>query len=214
VSLKQDGLDKASNYTKRGKVFHASDYLYKEGQKFSGLYVIQVGCVKSYVIDSNGNENIHGFYFPMDILGLNALFSQHKESAVALSTTSVCIINYNSILDQELLKLTNNTLLHVMSEYMACIFKTKKRSSESRLASYLIHIAKKTIYTGSEECLLTLDMSKKDVANYLDMTAETVSREIAKLAKQGIISIKNNTVRIHKIKHLEFISIGRHDKLC
>ncbi|HBQ45233.1 MAG TPA: Crp/Fnr family transcriptional regulator [Thiomicrospira sp.] len=178
------------------------EYLYKKGEVLQSFFAVKSGMVKVYSISENREENIHGFYQTGDILGLDALaYNEHPFSAVALDDSSVCEIPF-----EELTSLAGNVpnlngqLLHLMSQE---IVNSRRHSSlltqktaEQKIAYFILFKALKLKSRGYLHTQFRLSILHKDVANYLSLTPETISRILTKFNKENIVSWQKKEVNI------------------
>lgn len=182
---------------------HRGDHLFEQGSTFGSIYVVRSGSLKYVEISENGNEQVNSFYMCGDILGLESIETRrHSASAVALETTSVCSIPINRL----------NPLMRKISPFQRQLF---------RVLSYKLEVEKLmelTFATGSAQQKLIgffwyvsehhgacnfspdefiLHMSRREIANYLGIAYETLSRLLAHFQKESLIRItKRNVVQI------------------
>jgi CRP/FNR family transcriptional regulator len=160
------------------------------------------------MIDEDGREQVLSFSIQGDIVGLNGLFlKSHITETKALETSYVCGIPvaqyFNMALDTP--KLYKN-LLDKMSDRIieeeehSLMLGTK--NADQRLASFLLNLAKRNSEHGFPACELALNMSRRDIGNYLSAAVETVSRLFARLQEQGLIEVHGKYVRIQNINEL------------
>src|SRR5690606_17779807 len=78
--------------------FHEGDHLFREGEPFNAIAAVRAGTVKTYVVDSDGREQVQGFFLPGEVIGLNAIHSsRYPCNAVALDTVSLCRFSFPQI---------------------------------------------------------------------------------------------------------------------
>lgn len=214
TGLSKDDTEKLDSIVDRGPVLHKGDYLFKSGDPFESLYAIKAGAVKVYSISASGAEHIYGFFLPGDVLGVEALSTgEHNCSAVAIDTCSVCEIPYSQLgslslqipaLNQQVFclmsKATNDSRLH--SEILS------KKSAEQKVASFIESIASKFQSRGYLYSEFSFGALHRDVAKYLGLTPETLSRVLSKFAKEELVEWRSKEVRIFNKQQLQKISLS------
>lgn len=176
--------------------------LFNQGDRFSALYAIRAGSMKSLTVSDDGREQINAFHLPGEILGLDAISENcHPSAAIALETTSVCELPFKRLhaLAHEIEGLQHQ-LLRVMSRelntddrFMRLI---ANRKAEQRLASFLLNLAMRHGLRGYSSTEFNLSMSRHDIANYLGLAVETVSRLFTRFQQDGLIEVRRKAVKI------------------
>jgi CRP/FNR family transcriptional regulator, nitrogen fixation regulation protein len=162
--------------------------IFAEGEPADYLYQVVSGSVRTYRVLSDGRRQIDGFYLPGDIFGLQ-FGDEHAFSAEAMTNVKARIVKRSALnaqakrdpaIAQELLLLTAREL-HRMQERMLLLIK----SAQERIASFLVEMATR----GSAGPAIDLPMSRQDIADYLGMTIETVSRTLSALEAAATIEL-------------------------
>ncbi len=200
--LNDDELNVFDGIISSNLKFNSNIHLYRQGDPFQGLYVIKSGSTKSSIISVDGNEQIIGFQFPGDILGLDAFENRsHTSSAIFLEKSVVCHIPYdhfNLLCDRApclyhaLQSLSSHEITHDHELFMTL----NQKTAQQRIAFFLIEIIHRLHLTGQTEITLQLPMQRKDIGNHLGLSKETVSRIFTKFERDGIISISGKNVQI------------------
>lgn len=182
---------------KQSVLFHKNDFLYQSGTPFSTLAIIRSGCVKTYKINPNGDKTTTGFCYPGEILGLNAIaHNKYQEHAVALDTVSVCQLDFDAF-EQLSLRFPKlqRYLISLMSEQLSNNLPPRLSSSaESKLAYFLLEISRKMKTFGISDKRLKLQMTRQDIAAYLGLATETVSRVLAKFQLRNILECSQKSI--------------------
>lgn len=183
--------------------------LFSQGDRLRELYVIGDGAMKTSVIDSEGFEQIMGFYYPGDLLGLDGLASQaHHCTAIALEDSRVCRIPYERFdhLVDELPSLRRQ-LMRLMSQALSddeqLLLTLGRKSSEGRLATLLVSLARRREMRGLSGTPVRLSMKRADLANFLGMRIETISRVLRRLQEHAVIRVRRADVDILDFETLE-----------
>ena len=186
----------------RKKPLEKSDYLYRAGDEMTSLYTVKTGAFKANIDSLDGQENIVGFFLPGELMGLDGIASgQYQCDMIALGDAHVCQLSYRDfervsekfpVLRQEILSVSSNNMTTAQKMLMFI----GKRPVEERLAMFLISISQRFKARGLSESRLQLPMSRHDIANYLGMAPETISRQFKKLQDQDLVSIQNRDLTI------------------
>ena len=162
--------------------------IYGQNEPADYLYKVLSGTVRSYTILDDGRRQISAFHFPGDIFGLE-IGDAHTLSAEAVVNSKILLIKRSSLIEiaacdnriaRELWSLTAAELHRVQEHAVVFIM-----SAQERLVSFLLQIAKRGGAASKAELL----MSRADIADYLGLTIETVSRTLKKLEKSAAIAL-------------------------
>ncbi|ROO37620.1 transcriptional regulator [Salinisphaera orenii YIM 95161] len=180
----------------------ASDELFVQGDPLEDIYAIRDGSMKTVVVDEDGLEQILGFYYPGDLLGLDGFADQkHHCTAVALEPTHVCRIPV-ARLDRLVDKLPSlrHQLMRLMSQALSdeekLLLTLGRKNSMGRICSLLLTLSRRREMRGLEPSPVSLSMKRLELANFLSMRLETVSRVLTRLQRDGVIRIRHNDVDI------------------
>lgn len=176
--------------------------LFHAGDAFHNLYVVRSGSIRSTQASTPGEEQVIGFHLPGELLGLDAISSgRHQCDAVALDRTSVCAVPFEQLekvalkvpaLQQQLLRIISREMVEEHGHLAAL----GRRSARERLALFLHSFAARLERSGHPGDEISLTMSRGDIASYLGVALETVSRLMTRLAEEGIIVIDRRQLRI------------------
>ena len=176
--------------------------LYRNGEPFTALYVVRSGALKTFVHNANGDLQILGFHLPGEILGFDALATDyHVSQAEALERSSLCELPYDKLeqvthavpaLQRQLMRVISREMV---SEHDHLVMMGKQQTQE-QLASFLQSIADRYARLSRDNTLLTLPMSRMDIANYLGLVVETVSRTFTRMEDLGVLAVNRKQVRI------------------
>jgi|TARA_B100001971_G_scaffold140372_1_gene129688 CRP/FNR family transcriptional regulator len=177
------------------------DVLYRSGDAFRAIYAVKSGCIKTSIASADGGEQITGFFMPGELFGFDGLDNGHVCTAAALERSRVCELPVTSVdeLAQQIPGLRRE-LFRMMSreinEEQSMLFLLAQRSADDRLAAFLLSLSTRMQYHGRSGVEFRLSMSRHDIANYLGLAAETVSRHLGRLTEEKVISISGRTVVI------------------
>jgi CRP/FNR family nitrogen fixation transcriptional regulator len=162
--------------------------IFGENEPADYLYKIVSGCVRTYKILNDGRRQVGGFYLPGDIFGLE-FADEHTLSAEAISDAKVLVVKRSTInalagrdasVASQLFTLTGRELKRVQDRILLLI-----KSAQERVASFLLEMAERV--SGSNA--IELPMSRQDIADYLGLTIETVSRTLTLLESAATIEV-------------------------
>ena len=185
-----------------------------EGDTADYLYNIKKGCVRISKMLADGRRQIIGFLFPGDFFGL-ACAGGYSYSAETITKTDLCQMPRTQLfqkfgelpsLSQKLLDITR-TELQITHDQMLLL--GRKRAIE-KLCSFLLTMENKSrLIKSVEKNQLFLPMSRSDIADYLGLTIETVSRQFTILTKEKIISLEENPIiNILNLGRMKIIASG------
>lgn len=209
MCFNQGDYNKVEPKVRSHKVYHKSDVLFATGQTFDAIYVLRSGSAKSSVLANSGHEQISGFHYPGKLLGLDGFDNgSHAQSIKFLETSSVCRIGLG-----ELDKAMANSpslrykLLQSMSSALNAedkfLLSLNNMNSAQRLSSFLLDLSALFEKRGLSGNVFDLSMTRVDIANYLGMAIETVSRLLTQLQNEQIIEVQKRRVVILHIEKLK-----------
>jgi CRP/FNR family nitrogen fixation transcriptional regulator len=168
--------------------FKRNAEIYGEDEPAEYLYKVTSGAVRTYKVLADGRRQIGAFYLPGDVFGLES-GDVHAFSAEAISDSKVTVIKRSAVVAlaardsdvaRELWNVTSRELERVQEHMIALI-----RSAEERVAGFLLEMAKRA--PGASQ--VQLPMSRQDIADYLGLTIETVSRTMTRLESVAAIAL-------------------------
>jgi CRP/FNR family nitrogen fixation transcriptional regulator len=153
--------------------------IYREGDATDHLYRIVGGIVRTCKLLRDGRRQIGAFYLAGDMFGLEP-GEQHAFSSDAISETHVLVVKRRVATSFQLQDLMRRELQLAQNHLLLLI-----KSAPERVASFLLEMAERT--ESSEH--VELPLSRRDIADYLGLTIETVSRTVKRLEKDSIIAL-------------------------
>ncbi len=214
TGLVKSDIDRLDQVVDRKPPLKKNQYLFKSGEVFTSLFAIRAGVIKLYSFSEMGEEIIHGFYLPGDVLGVDALASkEHKLNAVAIDNVSVCALPFDQLTDLSLqIPSLNQQIMMVMSkevnEGRSHSEMLIKRNADQRVAQFIWSMAERYRVRGYVCDEFRLNILHRDVAVHLGLTPETVSRILAKLHSENIVTWKKKEVKIYNEEALRIAAGG------
>jgi len=196
-------LEKLDALVERKSMIQKETMLYEANEDFRYVYVVRSGLVKVFSILDDGTQTIHGFYLPGDAIGLEGLGSHvYISNAVTLDDTHVCEIPYEDFiaLAQVMPKLNSqvfNMMGHEVVNARLHSSVLREKNAEQRLADFILTMSEKFKARGFEHKQFRLNILHRDVANFLNLSVETVSRILSKMQKDNLLSWRQKEVTIY-----------------
>jgi CRP/FNR family nitrogen fixation transcriptional regulator len=171
--------------------FPRNGEIYGESEPADYLYKIVSGTVRTYKVLTDGRRQIGGFYVPGDIFGLET-GEEHSFSAEAITDCKVLVIKRSALVAlagrdhdvaRQLWTITGGELRRVQKHIMLLV-----KSAQQRVASFLLEMAERI----SADNAVELPMSRQDIADYLGLTIETVSRTLTILENAATIELSSS----------------------
>ena len=211
VGIGKKYAHKLNEIVKQSETYERGQIIYNRGDRFTSLYVLQKGVAKSETSNSNGRQQVTGFYFPGDLIGIDSLTTnKHPSDLVAIEKTQLCEIPFTDLeklctafpkLQHELFMRMGQRIYH--DEYHTLLGRAE--TAEKRILGFLVELFEKL--EGSKyisDCFIYLPMTKYEISSYLGLQPETFSRSMKILEKKGYVK---NTLKYIEI--LNFDSIAK-----
>ena len=162
--------------------------IFGEDESADYIYKVLSGSVRTYKLMSDGRRQIGRFYLPGDIFGLQFI-DENVFSAEAITDAKVLVVkrsalnvmaNQDAAIARELFALTSRELRRMQKRILLLI-----KSAQERVASFLLEMAERA----PAGDFIELPMSRQDIADYLGLTIETVSRTLTALESCAAIEV-------------------------
>ena len=171
---------------------HAGDHIFREGDPFEAIAAVRTGTVKTYVVDRDGREHVLGFHLPGEVIGLNAIDGEHYPcNAVALDTVMLCRFSFPKIavLAARLPGLQKHLFRLMSRDIGRAALLSGDWSADQRMAAFLITLSRRLAARGFSPNRFQLTMARVDIANYLRLAPETVSRVLRRFQEDGLLRV-------------------------
>ena len=184
------------------KTIRAGSYLYFEGDEVSRLYVIESGVVRLTRVLEDGRRQVIAFGYPGDIIGFPARGVHHTDCD-ALVDTKLTPVSKKALddgrHDPDLHQILVTAALQEISAMQDHFMMLGRKSAAEKVASFLKVLLERIEEAGSTPLVIELPMTRSDIADFLGLTTETVSRCFTALRKAGIIHLSG----INKVEVLD-----------
>lgn len=198
------GMDKASLGELHVLVEHvgplkAGEHVFREGDRFDAIAAVRAGTVKTYVIDRNGHEHVLGFHLPGEVIGLDAIDSdRYPCNAVALDTVMLCRFSFAQM---ELLATRvpglQRQLFRLMSRDIGrAALLAGDFTADQRMAAFLVGFSRRLAARGFSPHRFQLTMARTDIANYLRLAPETVSRVLRRFQQDRLVAVDRRELQL------------------
>lgn len=197
LGIRDEDLESLERLVETVGPLHRNDHLFRQNDTFTAIYAVRAGCIKSYRDSEDGEEQVLGFHLPGELAGLDAIYpGRHQCSAVALDTAMVCRLPYLRLaaLAAEMPSLQRQ-LLRIMSRDLGTAhLLSGDHTVEERLAAFLLGFAERQGSLGFSTRHFVLPMARQDIASYLRLATETVSRVFTRFEARGLIRINRREI--------------------
>lgn len=180
----------------------AGQYLYRAGQRFQSLFLIHTGSVKTCELADDGREQITGFHMAGELIGVESIgLSTHVCDVIALESCEIWELPYPPVISAcvrlpELQARLNAALAQEIRRHRSWMLALGTLAAEQRVAAFLLDLATRYEALGFSGKHFILRMSRADIASYLALKHETVSRALSHLADAQCIAVCRREMRI------------------
>ena len=189
--------------------YQCGDHLFMAGDRVGNEYHVRSGCFKSYYIDQDGNETITRFYLPGEVVACAQMSGKHVQSCIATTTSTVCALQGESLDHTTSTALLAALYRHRQSnelDQLSSHLNIKTGSALARFAGFCMDMSTRLARQQCDANHIPTPMSRTDIASYLGLTLESLSRVVSKLKANGVIEANRQFVRILKPEALKTAS--------
>ncbi len=210
TALKKN-IDFLMNLADNTLMIKKGDYLYHRGDASTCIMLIFSGSLKTVDLNEGGELRIKEFLIKQDIIGLDAMMdTYHSTDAIAIEDSIVKAISYEKF---NLFTLRSPEISEILETVRAQFMARKEESrrvldnlrSESKMASFLLNLTNRMGRIAYSTERIQIKMTHKDIANFLGVKGETISRAIHSLTTKGTIIMKHKTMAILDMQLLKDI---------
>jgi CRP/FNR family transcriptional regulator, anaerobic regulatory protein len=188
----------------------AKTTLFEQGRDAPFVSNITSGALRLSKLLPDGRRQVVGFALPGDFLGL-AMQPIHVFTADALTPVKICQFSrqgFSDLLDRKprLMRAVLNMAAHELTMAQDQMVVLGRRTAEEKIASFLIGMRNRYARIQGPSVHVPLPMTRLDIGDYLGLTVETVSRMMTRMAREKIIVIVPDGVRLLDVAHLEHLA--------
>lgn len=195
------------------EALRAGETLVSEGDPAGNVFNVTSGALRVYKLLPDGRRQIIGFLFAGDFIGL-ASGEHYAFSVEAIENSTLCrfrrseyraLLRESPALEGALLDRAGHELAVAHNQ----ILLLGRKTARERLASFLIDLPSRDPSRSADDDMVHLPMTRAEIADYLGLTIETVSRELTKLRTAGILTpLSLHALRIDQPEKLRAIAQG------
>ena len=209
-----EGMDKRALMDLHVLVEHVGplrqgEHVFREGDPFEAIAAVRAGTVKTYLVDRDGREQVLGFHLPGEVIGLNAIDGEtYPCNAVALDTVMLCRFSFPkiSMLAARLPGLQQHLFRLMSRDIGRAALLAGDYSADQRMAAFLVGFSRRLAARGFSPDRFQLTMARTDIANYLRLAPETVSRVLKRLQDDRLLAIDRREVELLQRQALEVLA--------
>ena len=189
----------------------AQNYVFDQYSPAKSIYVVERGVVMVERSASSGNRQVFGFSFPGDCIGLSPNDGHFEYSLRSLSDAELREFSISRLarcasesaaLETNMRRIRGSISSHAID----LMFALGRKKAHERVCYLLQEIYGRGV--GPSETVIDLPMSRQDMADYLGLTIETVSRAIRRLRDEGVIEVESGYRRVRLLRPESVQSLG------
>lgn len=189
--------------------FREGEHIFREGDTFNAIAAVRAGTVKTYVMDAEGREQVQGFFLPGEVIGLSAISqARYPSNAVALESVQLCRFSFPNIaaLASRMPGLQTHLFRLLSLDIGKAALLAGNYSADERMAAFLIALSRRYAARGFSAKGFQLTMTRTDIANYLRLAAESVSRVFRRFQDEGLIRVDRREIELLDRPRLEALA--------
>lgn len=208
--LEKEEIEKLNNIITRVYCFEKGKHIFRRNDSLHNLLAVYSGVTKDYWIDIDGNEHIDNFYFTGDIIGLESIpRRKHVFSGIAVTDVQLCVVPIQALYEimvgsRSLLDRMMNIASYKMQNDAQIFFTTNvKQRVANFILNILFRLQERELFKPNEA--IYLPMSQFDIANFLGIAYETLSRVLHEFHHKKILHIEGRSIYVLDLKRLKYL---------
>lgn len=212
AGLERAGNDIFDEIVVRREQVASGQQIVTRGTAFDEIFAVKSGAFKTYTTLANGKEQIIDFYFPGELIGLEGIAGQrYPHNVDALESSSICRLSFSSLhllkerqddFKQQLIRaLSMRTML---SQWVPLMMGAQ--NAEQRTATFLLSLSTRLAEHELPSIRFKLPMSRHDIANYLGLAVETVSRMFQRFQSMSLLEVHGRHVELRDVPGLHAVA--------
>jgi CRP/FNR family transcriptional regulator len=212
--LGADALAKISCLSEHKRTVPRNGHLVHAGEPLTSLFIVNSGSVKTTMPDEDGRAQLIGFSLPGELVGMDAIATgRYPDDIVALEHTSFCSIRYSDLvrLSADLPALQHffhQSLSREITRDHDLMLMLGSMTAEERFVVFLLNMLRRYAERGYSKTRLRLSMTRRDIASYLGLKLETVSRLLTHLRDRRLLDVNGRDITILDNASLQRIADG------
>jgi|TARA_R110000851_G_scaffold81767_1_gene179429 CRP/FNR family transcriptional regulator len=213
LAVEESELDRLEDIMEQGRIFNRGEHIFDQSTPYRSCFAVRSGAVKTSIVSENGEEQVTGFFMPGELVGLDSMGSEHYAcTARALERSSVCEFPVNRL--EELTSKMPNLQHHMYnlmsqeiqgSHQLAMLL--SKNTAEERVAALLLSLSSRFQRRRMSGTNFSLPMARSDIANFLGLAVETVSRVFTRFQNQCIINARGREIELLNVEALQMVTL-------
>jgi CRP/FNR family nitrogen fixation transcriptional regulator len=169
--------------------YDRNEEIHGEDEPAEFVYMVMRGAVRAYKLLSDGRRQIAAFRLPGDIFGLE-VGQAHTFTAEAIADTDVIVVKRSALMahaarDGAVARDMWAETAHDLARAQELLLLLGRKSARERVATFLLDMASRL----ADGSAIELPMSRQDIADYLGLTIETVSRTLSQMEHSAAIAL-------------------------
>ena len=206
--------DRLDDLTEHRRPVQRGEFLHRAGAALNSLYMIRTGSTKSCIANADGREQITGFSFPGDLIGVEAIDGgKHLCHVIALEDSTVCGIHRGDFESlscgiPEMQHHFHGVMSHEITRHSAHMLVLGSMRAEERVALFLLYLSTRFAARGYSLTEFVLPMTREEIGSFLGLKLETVSRVFSSFREGQLIAANSKHIEIRDLNGLRGV-IGR-----
>lgn len=207
-------LQRLDEIVRRRRPVKRGESLFRTGDRLSSVYVARDGAFKTVSTSEDGDTQVVGFHLAGELIGLDALGAGvHRCDAVALTQANVCEVPFEQLtavaaqvpgLQQQLMRVIGHSVSRDQDHLQMLV----RRQANERIALFLLDLCDRLRNIGECGTRFRLPMSREDIAHFLGLALETISRGFTRLQDDAVIAVIGRKVEILDAAELQRLGHG------
>ena len=189
--------------------FSEGEHIFREGDAFNVIAAVRAGTVKTYVTDTEGREQVQGFFLPGEVIGLSAIsHARYPCNAIALESVQLCKFSFPNIaaLATRMPGLQQRLFTLLSEDINKAALLAGNFTADERMAAFLVSLSRRYAARGFSANRFTVAMTRADIANYLRLASETVSRVFRRFQDEGLLRVERRDIELLQRPKLEALA--------
>ena len=177
------------------RIIDAREHLFCEGDRASHVYLVEAGHVCIYRVLPDGRRQVVDFAYPGDVIGLGALGTHATNAQATIKTwvRSIPVATLHNVAasDAQLGRKLYEALSQELLAAREHLFTVSQCTASERVAKFLLALSRRNGRRGESRAEIVLPMTRTDIADFLGLTIETVSRTFSRFRADRLIKIEH-----------------------